>query len=134
MNRSRLRSRVVIEMVAARFRLLAEPLRVRLLQALQEGERNVSELAEELRASQPSVSKHLRLLQEAGIVGRRAEGNRVYYAVTDPSVFELCSMVCTSIGQRALRRPPPEGCSAAACAEIRAYSAPQTTSHRSKTL
>lgn len=96
-------SPAAIDLVAARFRVLGEPLRVRLVQALRAGERNVSELAGAVAASQPNVSKHLRLLQEAGILGRRARGNLVYYFIADPSVFNLCDAVCASLGERVAR-------------------------------
>lgn len=90
-------------MIAGRFHVLGEPLRVRLLQALQEGERNVSGLVQAVGASHPSVSKHLRLMQAAGIVGRRPQGNAVYYFITDESVLELCDVVCASLGERLAR-------------------------------
>lgn len=89
-----------IEMVAARFRILGEPLRIRILQELQGGELSVSELVAAIGSTQPNVSKHLRILQEAGFIGRRQDGNLVYCFIEDPSVFELCDAVCTSVGQR----------------------------------
>ena len=89
-----------IELVAARFRVLAEPLRLRLLQLLRTGEKNVTELTELLETTQPNVSKHLRLLQEAGFVARRQAGNSVYCSIADESVFELCDLVCSSLQAR----------------------------------
>jgi DNA-binding transcriptional ArsR family regulator len=86
-----------IELVAARFRILGEPIRIRILQALQEGEKNVSELVSAVGSTQPNVSKHLRLLQDAGIVGRRQEGNSVYCFISDDSVLSLCDAVCGSV-------------------------------------
>ena len=90
----------VVDLVAARFRILGEPIRIQLLQALQGGERNVTDLVGAVGSTQPNVSKHLRILQDAGLVGRRQEGNSVYYSITDPTVFALCDAVCTSIGVR----------------------------------
>ncbi|HEX7136932.1 MAG TPA: metalloregulator ArsR/SmtB family transcription factor [Vicinamibacterales bacterium] len=87
-------------LVAERFRILAEPQRLRLLQLLHDGEKNVTELTEALQTTQPNVSKHLRLLQEAGLVGRRQAGNTVYCFIADPSVFDLCDLVCTSLYER----------------------------------
>lgn len=87
-------------MIADRFRILGEPLRIRILQALEPGERNVSELVAEVGSTQPNVSKHLRILQESGIVGRRQEGNLAYYSIADPGVIELCDAVCSSVGDR----------------------------------
>ena len=92
-----------VELVAARFRTLGEPLRVRLLQELRDQERNVSELVESVGSTQPNISKHLRILQEAGMVDRRQEGNQVYYFIADPTVFDLCDAVCASVGERLVR-------------------------------
>jgi DNA-binding transcriptional ArsR family regulator len=90
----------VIDLVATRFRTLGEPLRIRILQALQGGERNVTALVTGIGSTQPNISKHLRILQEAGLVGRRQDGNNVYYSIADPTVFDLCDAVCNSISAR----------------------------------
>lgn len=87
-------------LVASVFRILGEPIRIRLLEALQQGEKNVSELVEAVGSTQPNVSKHLRILQESGMVGRRQEGNQVYCFIADPSVLELCDTVCASVKVR----------------------------------
>jgi len=89
-----------VELIAERFRILGEPIRIRILQELENGERNVSELVAAVGSSQPNVSKHLRILQESGVVGRRQEGNNVYYAIADPAVIDLCDAVCASVGAR----------------------------------
>jgi len=96
-------SLAAIDMVAARFRILGEPLRIRIIQELQDGEKNVSELVAAVGSTQPNVSKHLRILQEAGIVGRRQDGNLVYCYITDDSVLHLCDAVCSSVGERLSR-------------------------------
>jgi DNA-binding transcriptional ArsR family regulator len=90
----------VLELVANRFRILGEPVRLRILAALNEKEMSVSDLTDVVGSSQPNVSKHLRILQEAGLVGRRQEGNTVYCFISDPSVFELCDLVCGSLSER----------------------------------
>ena len=82
------------ELVARRFRVLAEPMRIRLLDRLREGEATVGELSDALAASQQNVSKHLAVLADAGMLGRRKDGNRVYYRIVDESVFALCEQVC----------------------------------------
>jgi DNA-binding transcriptional ArsR family regulator len=87
-------------LVAARFRTLGDPIRIHLLQSLQSGERNVTELVSSVGSTQSNVSKHLRILQDAGLVGRRQDGNNVYYSIADPTVFALCDAVCNSIGTR----------------------------------
>jgi len=83
-----------LALVASRFRLLSEPLRLQILNCLQQGETSVSQLAQDVGASQPNVSKHLRLLIEGGLVARRQSGTSVFVRVADPSVFELCRVVC----------------------------------------
>ncbi len=92
-------SAAAIEMIAARFRTLGEPLRIRIIQELESGEKTVSQIVDAVGSTQPNVSKHLRLLQEAGIIGRRQEGNLVYCYVSDQSVLHLCDAVCTSLGE-----------------------------------
>lgn len=82
------------EHIAAFFKVLAEPLRLRLLSALMPGERNVAQLIEATHANQANVSKHLRVLLDAGLVSRRKEGNNAYYRVSDPVALRLCEMVC----------------------------------------
>lgn len=89
-----------IDLVASRFRVLGEPLRLRLLQQLALAERSVSELALLLGTSQPNVSKHLKLMQEAGLVARRADKNAAYYSLADDSVFSLCEIVCGRLADR----------------------------------
>ena len=83
-----------LELVAARFRMLAEPMRLRLLNELRDGEKTVTTLVEATGAGQANVSKHLSLLADAGMVGRRKEGLNVYYFIVDESLFELCDLVC----------------------------------------
>jgi DNA-binding transcriptional ArsR family regulator len=85
------------ELIARRFRVIGEPMRIRLLDRLRDGDATVQELTEALAASQQNVSKHLQVLLEAGIVGRRKEGNRAYYSVADEGVFALCEHVCGSV-------------------------------------
>jgi DNA-binding transcriptional ArsR family regulator len=85
------------ELIARRFRALGEPMRVRLLDLLRDGELSVTELTEQLDSSQQNVSKHLVLLVDAGLLARRKDGNRVYYRIADESVFALCEQVCGSL-------------------------------------
>ena len=86
-----------LELVAARFKLLAEPMRLRLLQALHDSELNVTQLVEASGATQANVSKHLGLLCDAGILRRRKDGLHVFYAIADRMVFDLCSLVCSRL-------------------------------------
>ena len=90
----------LVELIARRFRVLGEPMRIKLLDRLRDGEATVGELAEALGASQQNVSKHLAVLADAGILGRRKEGNHVYYRIVDEGVLTLCEDVCGSVQQQ----------------------------------
>ena len=87
----------LIDLVAQRFRVLGEPMRIKLLDRLREGDATVSELQVALGASQQNVSKHLAILHAAGMVARAKHGTQVRYSISDPSVFELCEQVCGGV-------------------------------------
>lgn len=89
-----------IQYVAKYFKALAEPMRLKMLNALQDGEKNVSQLTEMSGGTQANVSKHLSLLTQYGLVKRESRGNCVYYSIADSSVYELCDLVCGQIGNR----------------------------------
>jgi DNA-binding transcriptional ArsR family regulator len=91
----------VIELVAQRFRVLGEPMRIRILEHLRDGEATVQDLTTGLATSQQNVSKHLRVLLDAGILTRRKEGTFAYYAVADPDVYALCETVCGGLQRHA---------------------------------
>jgi DNA-binding transcriptional ArsR family regulator len=93
-------SEKALEKVAERFKALSEPMRLRLVYALMDGEKTVSQLVEQTGGLQANVSKHLGVLLDAGILGRRKEGTSAYYRISDKSVFELCDLVCGSIEER----------------------------------
>ncbi len=84
----------LVEVIAERFRVLGEPMRIRLLDALREAPATVRELEQATGASQQNVSKHLGMLLRSGLVSRRKEGNFSLYAIADEGVFELCEQVC----------------------------------------
>jgi DNA-binding transcriptional ArsR family regulator len=86
-----------IELIARRFRVLADPTRIKLLDLLRHREVSVQELAATTGASHQNVSKHLGVLLQAGIVGRRRDGNYAYYSIADAGVFALCEDVCGSL-------------------------------------
>jgi DNA-binding transcriptional ArsR family regulator len=90
----------LVELIARRFRLLAEPMRIRLLDRLRDGEATVQELAEALDTTQQNVSKHLALLAEGGVLARRKERTSVYYRIADDGVLALCEQVCGSLEQQ----------------------------------
>ena len=84
----------IMDLVAERFKALAEPVRLRLLECLRTGERSVTELVQATGLGQANVSKHLQMLNTLGFVTRRKEGLHVYYALADERVFTLCDLMC----------------------------------------
>ena len=86
-----------LELVARRFAVLAEPMRLRLIQALFVGEKNVNALVEETGGTQANISRHLQTLTHAHILSRRKEGLQVFYTIADPSIYKLCELVCGSL-------------------------------------
>lgn len=86
--------------VAAYFQMLAEPTRLRILNLLRQGERNVGELAQACGYTAANISRHLSLMTKQGIVAREGRGTSVYYRLTDESVDALCDLVCTNIARR----------------------------------
>ncbi len=102
-----------LELIARRFAMLSEPLRLRLVHLLFDGEKNVHTLVAESGGSQGNVSRHLHALAEAGVLSRRKDGLQVFYALADPTVYQLCDLACGSLEQQlarqasALHRPEP---------------------------
>lgn len=86
-----------LDLMAEKFRSLADPTRLAILRALMQGERNVTQLIEQTGRSQANVSKHLKVLSEAGLVARRKDGLQVFYSLDDPLVERLCRLVCETI-------------------------------------
>jgi len=89
----------LIALIAERFKALAEPARLQILECLRHGEMTVSDLVDETGLGQANVSKHLQFLYAAGFVGRRKEGLFTYYELADQSVFKLCDLMCGRIEQ-----------------------------------
>lgn len=93
-----------VNLVASRFKILSEPLRLQILQQLEAGKMNVTELVSAVGSTQPNVSKHLKILQDSALISRKQEGNTVFYWIADESVFELCDLVCSSLKKRFAER------------------------------
>ena len=93
-----------LEQVAAFFSAFAVPMRLRILNALRDGERNVGDLTATLGGSQANVSKHLGVLADKGLIEKRSRGTSAFYRIIDPRVFELCDLVCVQVGQRIARQ------------------------------
>lgn len=90
-------SQVALELIASRFRALSEPMRLRLLNLLMEGERTVGQLVDASGSGQANVSKHLAVLRDAGMIGMRKEGLTTVCQISDPIVNELCEMMCSRL-------------------------------------
>jgi DNA-binding transcriptional ArsR family regulator len=94
----------VLELVAERFKALADPTRLRILATLREGEVTVGELVDATELSQANVSKHLRTLHATGFVARRREGLHVRYRLADEGVIALCDLMCGRLQREHRRR------------------------------
>ena len=90
----------VIQQVADYFSVLSEPMRLRILNLLKSGEKCVQELVDDTETSQANVSKHLKVMMQAGMLTRRTEGTSSFYRVADDLSFQLCSLVCDRIASR----------------------------------
>lgn len=86
--------------VAEYFKVLSEVSRLQVLNCLRSGPMNVSEIVEATGLGQANVSKHLKVLNQAGILSRRPSGVSVYYEIIDPLIFQLCDLVCDRLAER----------------------------------
>ena len=89
-----------LEKVASYFQALSEPTRLSLLNLLRSGERNVGELAQLTGFTPANVSRHLALLTSHGLVTRESRGTSAYYCIADPSVYQLCDLVCGNLARQ----------------------------------
>ena len=99
-EKARLLTDEALALIAARFRALSEPSRLKLIRELLDGELSVTELMERTGLGQANTSRHLQTLTDAGILSRRKEGLRVIYSVGDSGILTLCEHVCGSIQRR----------------------------------
>ena len=93
-------SEEALSLIAGWFRTLGEPSRLKILRALEEGEKNISELVAATGLTQANVSRHVQSLVDAGMVGRRREGLTVTCFISDPSITDLCDNVCNNLLKR----------------------------------
>ena len=91
----------LVELLAQRFRVIGEPMRIRIVDALRDGPLTVNELTVRLGGTQQNVSKHVGVLAQAGVVDRERAGNHVRCSIADPSIFELCEIVCGGLRRQA---------------------------------
>jgi DNA-binding transcriptional ArsR family regulator len=97
------------DLVASYFSVLSEPTRLRIMHAICEQEKTVSQIVEELGATQTNISRHLNLMHRSGVLARRKEGNQVYYRAADPAMVEICRSVCNRIAARLDEKKPLRG-------------------------
>lgn len=83
-----------LERIAAEFKALSDPTRLRILNELRTGEKTVTEIYRATHATQSNTSKQLALLHEAGFLARRKEGLKVFYSISDLTVQQLCDLMC----------------------------------------
>jgi DNA-binding transcriptional ArsR family regulator len=87
-------------MVSEYFGLFSEPMRLQILHAVCDTERNVSEVLNVVGGTQTNVSRHLSAMHKAGVLSRRKEGTQVYYRIADQNAVELCRTVCVQLAAR----------------------------------
>ncbi len=107
----------LFERVSGYFALLSEPTRLKILNALCDGERSVGDIVERVASTQTNVSRHLNLMYGRGVLKRRREGALTFYDIADPTVVQLCRTACvqvasladeSAVASRALRRFMPQ--------------------------
>lgn len=93
-----------LELIAQRFRALSEPVRLKMLSALMQGEKNVTQLVEAAETGQANVSKHLSILKQAGMISTRRDGLTTVCAISDPAILQLCEIMCARLKDEHERR------------------------------
>ena len=96
-SRPKTLSDTALTMIAARFRALSEPVRLRLLNTLMQGERSVTQLVQASGTGQANVSKHLAVLRDAGMVSMRRDGLLTMCSISDPAIIRLCDIMCARL-------------------------------------
>jgi DNA-binding transcriptional ArsR family regulator len=100
-NRPHFLSDLARERVAARFKALGEPMRLKILERLFRAPASVGEIQEAVQGTQANVSKHLAVLRSGGLVRRRKDGNRIVYTIADPTLERICAIVCDAVARDA---------------------------------
>ncbi|MBC8118279.1 MAG: winged helix-turn-helix transcriptional regulator [Burkholderiaceae bacterium] len=106
----------LFEVVSGYFGLLSEPTRLKILNAICDGELSVTDIVERVESTQTNVSRHLNLMYSKGVVKRRREGPMTFYSIADPNIVTLCRTACVqmasqfdgkSVSNRTLKRFMP---------------------------
>jgi len=93
------------ETAADLFRVMSAPMRLRIINCLRDGEKNVSYLLTQVNTTQPNMSQHLNTLYQAGILGKRREGVQIFYRVIDQRIVSICEAVCVEIANKTSNTP-----------------------------
>ena len=96
-----LQSDQVFDQAAELFRVMSAPMRLKIISSLCNGEKNVSQLLEEIVTTQPNMSQHLNTLYQAGVLGKRREGVQIFYRITNERAVSMCRAVCLQIASEA---------------------------------
>ena len=87
----------VFDSVAELFSVLSTPIRLKIISAVCQGEKNVSEMLAQIDTTQPNMSQHLSTLYRSGVLAKRREGTQMYYRLQSERVATLCRAVCTQV-------------------------------------
>ncbi len=87
----------VFEAAAELFTVLSTPIRLKIISAVCEHEKNVSELLAQIDTTQPNMSQHLATLYRSGVLTKRRDGTQIYYKLRSERVATLCRAVCTQV-------------------------------------
>jgi ArsR family transcriptional regulator len=88
------------ESAADLFRVMSAPMRLKIINCLCDGEKNVSYLLTRVNTTQPNMSQHLNTLYQAGILGKRREGVQIFYHIADQRIVSICEAVCHEVGKK----------------------------------
>ncbi len=94
------------EKAAELFRVMSAPIRLRIISALCQGEKNVGELLSEITATQPNMSQHLNTLYKGGVLSRRREGVQIFYQIANQDIADICKAVCSGMAHQAKADAP----------------------------
>ena len=96
----------VFDAVAAYFSIMAAPTRLKIMHTIGQQERSVTEIVDEVGATQTNVSRHLGLMHQSRVVTRRKEGTQVFYRIADPTMIDICRGACVRIARTMDERKP----------------------------
>ncbi len=93
------------ESAADLFRVLSAPMRLKIINCLCDGEKNVSYLLTQVNTTQPNMSQHLNTLYQAGVLGKRRDGVQIFYRIVDQRIVSICEAVCHDIVRKTADNP-----------------------------